>query len=100
MVGGGVVGLVGGGRGGLLLVGAVSRSEAAVSRSPGGLGSFLRSTQHRMDVEGQDMASLTSSHKSEARACRHFPGHSLTSAVLVIVPNNPAKIEVTMRRVS
>ena len=42
-----------------------------------------------MEFEGQAMSSLTSSHNNEAKACRHFPGQSLTSAVFVIVPNNP-----------
>ena len=42
-----------------------------------------------MDWEGHVISSLTSSHNNEAKACKHLPGQSLTSAVFVIVPNNP-----------
>ena len=66
----------------------VSRLEVS-SIAVFGLFKCLRSTQHLMEFEGQAMSSLTSSHNNEAKACRHFPGQSLTSAVFVIVPNNP-----------
>ena len=65
--------------------------EAEVSKSFGGLGLFPLSTQHLIDCAGHVISSLTSSQRSEAKACRHLPGHSLTSAVFVMDPRSPAK---------
>jgi hypothetical protein len=37
------------------------------------------------------MSSLTSSQSSEAKACRHLPGHPLNSSVFVMDPRSPEK---------
>ena len=37
------------------------------------------------------MSSLTSSQSSEAKACRHLPGHPLNSSVFVMDPSSPEK---------
>jgi hypothetical protein len=42
------------------------------------------------------MSSRTSSQSKLAKAWMHFPGHSLESAVFVIVPRRPEKIVVTV----
>jgi len=72
-----------------LVVVSGSTSSRFCDGGPPGRGMCLRSTQHLMDWEGQEMSSLTSSQSKEAKAWRHFPGQSLTSAVFVIVPNKP-----------
>jgi len=87
-----VLGVVlgGGGGGGLcgLLLVVLSSPEAASSEAADGL-VFRRSTQHLICLDGHPISSLTSSHKREAKACKHLPGHSVTSAVLVMEPSNP-----------
>lgn len=89
-----VLGVVlgGGGGGGLcgLLLAVLSSPEAASSEAAGGL-VFRRSTQHLICLDGHPISSLTSSHKREAKACKHLPGHSVTSAVLVMEPSNPVE---------
>lgn len=66
--------------------------SGAFSKSfEGGPSTCLRSTQHRMVWEGHEISSRTSSQSKEANAWRHFPGHSLTSAVLVMEPSKPDK---------
>ena len=74
-----------------LVVVSGSTSSRFCDGGPPGRGMCLRSTQHLMDWEGQEMSSLTSSQSKEAKAWRHFPGQSLTSAVFVIVPNKPVR---------
>ena len=74
-----------------LVVVSGSTSSRFCDGGPPGRGMCLRSTQHLMDCEGQEMSSLTSSQSKEAKAWRHFPGQSLTSAVFVIVPNKPVR---------
>lgn len=67
--------------------------SGAFSKSfEGGPSTCLRSTQHRMVWEGHEISSRTSSQSKEANAWRHFPGHSLTSAVLVMEPSKPGNI--------
>ena len=86
-----VLGVVlgGGGGGGLSLFLVVLSTPFW---SPDGASfSFRRSTQHLIWAEGHPISSLTSSHKREAKACKHLPGHSLTSAVLVMEPSNPVE---------
>ena len=89
-----VLGVVlgGGGGGGLSLFLVVLSTPPLPSAAPSEPGSvFRRSTQHLMVWEGQGISSLTSSQSNEAKACKHLPGHSLTSAVLVMDPNNPVE---------
>ena len=85
-----VLGVVlGGGGGGGRSLFLVVFSTAPSTSEPGSV--FRRSTQHLMVWEGQGISSLTSSQSNEAKACKHLPGHSLTSAVLVMDPSNPVE---------
>ena len=47
--------------------------------------------QHRRPSPGQGISSLTSSQRRLASAWMHLPGHSVDSAVFVIVPRRPEK---------